>query len=149
MKNAPLTALLILLVAVASSGAQPQPGPPGAAAGSAENDDTSACVTRSSIGKVEAVDDYRVVLFSKDPQKAYLAQLAGGCFNLEDQSGLTPLDGDRNGQICGSGDDSIGYRRLRTLEKCRILGLTELTEQRVRELGLDMPPAKPKKNVGP
>jgi hypothetical protein len=138
MKNAPLLAPLILLATVVSSSAQ-----------SAENDQASVCVTRSNIGSVEAVDDYRVVLFSKDPQKAYLAQLAGGCFNLEDQSGLTPLDGDRNEQICGSGGDTIGYRRVRTLEKCRILGLQELTEERLKELGLRMPAAKPKKSKRP
>ncbi len=78
-------------------------------------------------------------------RKAYLAEIAGGCFDVKGQSALAAVDGDRNGQICGFGRDSIAYRGLGRVENCRILGLEELSDERRLELGLGVPQPKPRK----
>ncbi len=55
------------------------------------------------------------------------------------------MDGDRNGQICGFGRDSLAYQNLGMVENCRILGLEELSDERRLELGLGVPQPKPRK----
>jgi hypothetical protein len=59
------------------------------------------------------------------------------------------VDGDRNGQICGFGRDSIAYRNLGRVENCRILGMQELTEERREELGLGAPKTAPREKPAP
>jgi hypothetical protein len=71
--------------------------------------------------------------------------MAGGCFDMDSQVSLAAVDGDRNGQICGFGRDSIAYRRLGMVEDCRILGMEELSDERRLELGVGEPAPKPKK----
>ena len=56
------------------------------------------------------------------------------------------MDGDRNGQICGFGRDSIAYRRLGMVEDCRILGMEQLSDERRLELGLGVHEPKPRKD---
>jgi hypothetical protein len=64
---------------------------------------------------------------------------------VKSQSTLAAVDGDRNGQICGFGRDSIAYRNLGMVEDCRILGLEELSDERRLELGLGAPQPKPRR----
>jgi hypothetical protein len=82
------------------------------------------------------IDDNYVVLYAQGRRKAYLADITGGCFDVSSQAQLAAVDGDRNGQICGFGRDSIAYRRLGMVEDCRIIGLEELSDERRIELGL-------------
>ena len=62
---------------------------------------------------------------------------------------LAAVDGDRNGQICGFGRDSLAYQNLGMVENCRILGLEQLSDERRLELGVGAPPPKPKKEAKP
>jgi hypothetical protein len=105
---------------------------------------TTDCVFQSSISGFEALDDRYVVLFASGRRNAYLVDLSGGCLNVGSQTALAAVDGDGNGQICGFGRDSIAYRRLGTVEDCRILGLEQLSEERRMELGVGEKPAAPK-----
>jgi Family of unknown function (DUF6491) len=107
---------------------------------------TSDCVFQSTVNDFAVLDDTHVVLYSGGQRKAYLVELAGGCFDVRTQSTLAAIDGDRNGQICGFGRDSIAYRRMGLVEDCPIMGMQELSDERRAELGLGAPPArKPKK----
>ncbi len=106
---------------------------------------TSDCVFQSTIDDFAALDDTHVVLFSSGHRKAYLTELTGGCFDVRTQSTLAAVDGDRNGQICGFGRDSIAYQRMGQVEDCRIMGMQELSNERREELGVGAPAPRPKK----
>ncbi|MGH8250630.1 MAG: DUF6491 family protein [Steroidobacteraceae bacterium] len=95
---------------------------------------TSDCVFNSSIDGFQVLDRTHVVLFGMGRRKAYLAEIAGVCFDLNSEFSIATVDGDNNGQICGFGRDSIAYRQLGRVENCRILGLEELSEERRIEL---------------
>jgi hypothetical protein len=113
----------------------------------------AGCVSsgpESQLGKedsdFQAIDDRYLVLYASGRRKAYLAEIAGGCFDVKFETALAAVDGDRNGQICGFGRDSIAYRRLGMVEDCRILGMEQLSDERRLELGLGVPQSKPRKN---
>ena len=142
---APLAASLTFAVACTSSIPESRTDTPDGSSAPAGTNQANACVAQSDISDIEVLDNYHVVLTSGGNQHSYLAKIAGGCFNFEDQSGFIPFDGDGNGQICGTGQDLITYRRLRTVQKCRIVSLEELSESRRRELGIGPSPSKPKK----
>jgi hypothetical protein len=106
---------------------------------------TSDCVFHSTISGFNAIDDRYIVLFSMGERNAYLAELAGACFDMKYQSALAAVDGDGNGQICGFARDSLAYRRMGMVEDCRILALEKLTDERRLELGVGVPTRTPKK----
>ena len=99
----------------------------------------------SSSKSIESLDVRRIVLYEAGERKAYLAEMEAGCFNIEMQTMFAAVDGDSNGQICGQGRDSLTYRRLNSVEDCRIVGLEELSDERGRELGVVSPQEKSKK----
>jgi hypothetical protein len=68
---------------------------------------------------------------------------------VQSQYQLAAVDGDGNGQICGYGRDSIAYQRLGMVDKCRILGLEQLSDERRAQLGVGMPDRKPRKEDEP
>jgi hypothetical protein len=144
MKTAILTAPLLALAACVSSGPQSQLGKEEPRR--IEMSRTSDCVFQSTISGFEALDDRHVVLFSMGSRKAYLAEIAGGCFDMKSQNSLAPVDGDGNGQICGFGRDSVAYHRMGMVENCRLMGLEELNDERRIELGVGVPEKKPKKD---
>ena len=114
----------------------------------AEKSRTGDCVLHSTIRSVESLDDRHIVLYNAGKRKAYLAEMGAGCFNIEMQTMFAALDGDQDGQICGDGRDSIRYRRLNSVEDCRIVGLEELSDERRLELGVSYPHGKSKKEGG-
>jgi hypothetical protein len=136
----------LLLVACVSSGPESQLGKQDKAPKRIEMSRTSDCVFQRNIDDFEAIDDNYVVLYSMGRRKAYLAQIAGGCFDVKGQNSLAAVDGDRNGQICGFGRDSVAYRRLGAVEECRILAMQELSDERRVELGLGVPQPPPRKD---
>jgi hypothetical protein len=133
---------LFALAACVSSGPQSQLGKKEPR--QIEMSRTNDCVYHSTISGFEAIDDRYVVLLSMGNRKAYLAQIAGGCFDMKSQSALAAVDGDNNYQICGFGRDSIAYRRMGLVEDCRIMGLEELNDERRIELGVGVPERKSK-----
>ena len=143
MKAAIATLPLLALGACVSSGPQSQLGKKEEQR--IELKRTSDCVFQSTISGFEALDDRYVVLFSMGRRKAYLVEIAGGCFDMKSQHTLAPVDGDGNGQICGFGRDSVAYRGLGRVENCRILGIEEMNDERRLELGIGVPEKKPKK----
>lgn len=142
LKAAILTTPLITLAACVSSGPQSQLGKKEPR--QIEMSRSSDCVYHSMISGFEAIDDRYVVLFGMGNRKAYLVQIAGGCFDMKSQSALAAVDGDGNDQICGFGRDSIAYRHMGMIEDCRIMGLEELTDDRRIELGVGVPERKSK-----
>lgn len=142
MKTTALMLPLALIAACVSSGPQSQLGKKEPRR--IEMSRTSDCVFHSTISGFEALDDRYVVLFASGSRKAYLAEIAGGCFDVKYQSALAAVDGDNNGQICGFGRDSVAYRRLGMVDSCRILALEQLSEERRLELGVGSPPRKAK-----
>ncbi|MGH8130724.1 MAG: DUF6491 family protein [Steroidobacteraceae bacterium] len=142
MKTMILALPLALLAACVSSGPESQLGKQEPRR--IEMSRTSDCVFQSTISGFNALDDRYVVLFSMGSRKAYLADIAGGCFDMSHQFSLAAVDGDGNGQICGFGRDSLAYERLGMVENCRILALEELSEERRIELGVGSRPKKPK-----
>lgn len=136
----------LLLAACVSSGPESQLGKEDKASKRIEMSRTSDCVFQSTISDFHAIDDRYVVLYGMGRNKAYLAEIAGGCFDVDSQVTLASVDGDRNGQICGFGRDSLAYRNLGRLENCRILGLEQLSDERRVELGLGAPEDKPRKD---
>ncbi len=137
MKTAMLTGPLLALAACVSSGPESQLGK--TEPQHIETIRSSDCVFHSTISGFEPLDDRFVVLFGMGRRKAYLAEIAGGCFDMKNQHALAAVDGDGNGQICGFGRDSVAYERLGRVENCRILGLEELNEERRVELGVGVP----------
>ena len=95
---------------------------------------TSDCVFNSTIDGYQVLDRDHVVLFGQGRRKAYLVEIAGICFNLNNEFSIATVDGDGNGQICGFGRDSIAYEQFGRIENCRVLGLEELSEERRIEL---------------
>ena len=136
----------LLLAACVSSGPESQLGKEDKAPKRIEMSRTSDCVFQSTISDFHAIDDRYVVLYGMGRNKAYLAEIAGGCFDVDSQVTLASVDGDRNGQICGFGRDSLAYRNLGRLENCRILGMEQLSDERRVELGLGAPVDKPGKD---
>ena len=147
MKRLRLIAPACLLVAACvSSGPESQLGKQAKAPKRIEMSRTSDCAFQRNIDDFHAIDDNYVVLYAMGRRKAYLAEIAGGCFDVKSQNSLAAVDGDRNGQICGFGRDSIAYRRMGTVENCRILAMQELSDERREELGLGAPKPLPKKD---
>ena len=134
----------LLVAGCVSSGPESQLGKEDKGPKRIEMSRTSDCVFQSIISDFHAIDDRHVVLYASGRRKAYLAEIAGGCFDMENQYALAAVDGDRNGQICGFGRDSIAYRRLGMVEDCRILGMEQLSDERRLELGLGAPQSKPR-----
>lgn len=134
----------LLAAACVSSGPESQLGKGDKAPKRIEMTRTSDCVFQRSINDFQALDDNYVVLYAMGRRKAYLTQVAGGCFDVKGQSTLAAVDGDRNGQICGYGRDSLAYRRLGRVENCRILAMQELTDERRLELGIGAHKPKPR-----
>ena len=134
----------LLLAACVSSGPESQLGKQDQGPRRIEMSRTSDCVFQRNIDDFEAIDDNYVVLYSMGRRKAYLAQISGGCFDVKGQNSLAAVDGDRNGQICGFGRDSVAYSRLGAVEECRIIAMQELSDERREELGLGVrqPPRK-------
>ncbi len=136
------TVPLLTLAACVSSGPQSQLGKEEPR--QIEMSHTNDCVYHSTISGFEAIDDRYVVLFGMGNRKAYLAQIAGGCFDMKSQNTLAAVDGDGNDRICGYGRDSIAYQRMGMVEDCRIMGLEELNDERRIELGVGVPERKSK-----
>ena len=136
----------LLIAACVNSGPESQLGKQDKGPKRIEMSRTSDCVFQSIISDFHAIDDRYVVLYASGGRKAYLAEIAGGCFDVKYQAALAAVDGDRNGQICGFGRDSIAYRRLGMVEDCRILGMEQLSDERRLELGLGVPQQKPRKD---
>lgn len=136
----------LLATACVSSGPQSQLGTEAKAQERIQLSRTSDCVFQRTIEDFQAIDNDHVVLYGPGRRKAYLAELGGGCFDMKGQSALAAVDGDRNGQICGFGRDSIAYRNLGMVENCRILGLEDLSDERRLQLGLGVPQPKPRKD---
>lgn len=143
MKAAIATLPLLALSACVSSGPESQLGKQEPQR--IEMSRTSDCAFQSTISGFEALDDRHVVLFSMGRRKAYLVEIAGGCFDMKSQNTLAPVDGDGNGQICGFGRDSVAYHRMGMVENCRIMGMEEMDDERRMELGIGVPEKKPKK----
>ncbi len=145
--NNPWIALSACLVlgACVSSGPESQLGTQEKAQKQIRLSRTSDCVFQRSIDDFHAIDNSHLVLYGNGGRKAYLAEIAGGCFDVKGRSSLAAVDGDRNGQICGFGRDSIAYQSLGMVENCRILGLEELSDERRFELGLGVHQPKPRK----
>ncbi len=147
MKKSTLTIALAGLLATAcvSSGPESQLGKQDKKPSRIEMSRTSDCVFQSVIDDFRVIDDRYLVLYASGGRKAYLTEIAGGCFDVNTQYSLAAVDGDRNGQICGFGRDSIAYRRLGMVEDCRILGMEQLSDERRLELGLGVHEPKPRK----
>src|SRR5688572_25801647 len=136
----------LLIAGCVSSGPESQLGKEDKGPKRIEMSRTSDCVFQSTIDDFHTIDNRYVVLYASGGRKAYLAEVAGGCFDMQTQYTLAAVDGDRNGQICGFGRDSIAYRRLGMVEDCRILGLEQLSDERRLELGLGVPQHKPRED---
>jgi hypothetical protein len=141
MKTALIGLLLLPLAACVSSGPKSQIGTQEKAdkARRIQMKRTSDCVFQSTISGFHMLDDTHVVFYGMGRRKAYLAEIAGACFDAKYETELVSVDGDRNGQICGFGRDSVAFRRLGRVENCRILALEDLSEERRLELGLAAP----------
>lgn len=144
MKVAIATAILVALPACVSSGPQSQLGKKEPQR--IEMSRTSDCAFQSTISGFEALDERYVVLFGMGRRKAYIAEIAAGCFDMKSQYTLAAVDGDGNGQICGFGRDSVAYHRMGMVENCRIIALEELSDERRIELGIGVPEKKPEKD---
>jgi hypothetical protein len=149
MKNAAPTLACLALAACASSGPESQLGTQAKASQAIKMTRTSDCVFQSTISDFTTLDNEHVVLYSMGKRKAYLAQISPGCFDVKSQVSLAAVDGDRNGQICGFGRDSIAYRNLGMVEDCRIMGLEDLSDERRIQLGVGVPEKKPPKEDEP
>jgi len=135
----------LLVTACVSSGPESQLGKEDKSPKRIQMSRTSDCVFQRTIEDFDAIDDTHVVLYSNGRRKAYLAEIAGACFDIRSRNSLAAVDGDRNGQICGFGRDSLAYQNLGMVENCRILGLEDLSDERRLELGLGVPQPKPRK----
>jgi len=135
----------LLATACVSSGPESQLGKEDKSPKRIQMSRTSDCVFQRNIEDFEAIDDQYVVLYAAGRRKAYLAEIAGACFDIRSRNSLAAVDGDRNGQICGFGRDSLAYQNLGMVENCRILGLEDLSDERRLELGLGVPQPKPRK----
>ena len=150
MNTSRLIALPCLLIAgCVSSGPESQLGKEDKGPKRIEMSRTSDCVFQSSIDDYQTIDNRYVVFYAQGRRKAYLAEIAGGCFDIGSEPALAAVDGDRNGQICGFGRDAMGYRRMGQVEQCRILGLEALSDERREALGLGAPAPRPKKEDKP
>jgi hypothetical protein len=138
-------AACLLAAACVSSGPESQLGKEDKSPRRIQMSRTSDCVFQRTIEDFQAISDDYVVLYGMGRRKAYLVEIAGGCFDIKYRSSLAAVDGDRNGQICGFGRDSLAYQNLGMVENCRILGMEDLSDERRLELGLGVPEPKPRK----
>lgn len=95
---------------------------------------TSDCVSNSLISGFQALDNRHIILFGSGRRMAYLVEISPACFDVAYQNTLATVDGDNNGQICGYGRDSIIYEQLGRLESCRVMGMEQLSDERLLEV---------------
>ena len=141
-----LTAVPLLLLAACAA----TPSDPGAAGQERPDQNrrmerTTDCLFQSSITGFNALDNRYIVLYGGSRRSAYLVEVAGGCFDVNNQPTLAAVDGDGNGQICGFGRDSIAFRQFGRLEQCRILSMEQLSDLRRYEVLGESPPTPPDK----
>lgn len=129
------------LAAVLLGGCATDPARPAAVARSQGD----ACVFESTVSSFEPIDMTRLIIRGIGRDHAYLAEVSAGCFDLEHRWALAIIDGDRNGQICGFGRDSVAYRDGRRIEECRILRLDRLSPEQLDKLELEHGLRKPDK----
>ena len=149
MKDAIPACAFLALAACVSSGPESQLGTQAKASQAIKMTRTSDCVFQSTISDFTVLDNEHVVFFSMGGRKAYLTQITPGCFDVKSRVQLAAVDGDRNGQICGFGRDSIAYQGLGMVEDCRIMGMEELSDERREQLGVGVPEKKPRKEEKP
>jgi len=132
MKTALLVIPLLLLTACASTPSDVQtrqkPKP------ALKLKRTSDCISNSLISGFQALDNRHIILFGSGRRMAYLVEISPACFDVAYQNTLATVDGDNNGQICGYGRDSIVYEQLGRLESCRVMGMEQLSEERLLEV---------------
>ena len=129
MKTAAIAfAACLFVTACVSSGPESQLGKEDKSPRRIQMSRTSDCVYQRTIEDFQAINDDYVVLYAMGRRKAYLVEIAGGCFDIRYRSSLAAVDGDRNGQICGFGRDSLAYQNLGMVENCRILGMEDLSD---------------------
>jgi hypothetical protein len=95
---------------------------------------TSDCISKSLVSGFQALDDRHILLYGSGRRKTYLIEIAPACFDIARQYTLGTVDGDNNGQICGFGRDSIVYEQMGRVETCRVLGMEELSEERLNKV---------------
>ena len=135
----PLLAIPIALLSACTATPQQEQGPRTAR--------TDACVFHSSISGFEPLDDSHVILYDDTGNKsAYLAEITPGCFDLSHPNTLATIDGDGNRQICGYGRDDIAYEQFGRTERCRVLRLEKLTDERLATL-MEKKTKKPRKVI--
>lgn len=132
MRTAPLAVSLLLLGACASTPSdvrirhKPQE--------SYKLMRTSDCIRESQISGFQALDDRHILLFGSGRRSVYLVEIALACFDVARQHTLATVDGDHNDRICGYGRDSIAFERFGRLERCRVMGMEELSDERLIEI---------------
>lgn len=89
----------------------------------------SDCIFQSGITSFTARSDTQLLIHTGRDRDVWVAEVAGGCWDLERQISLALVDGDGNGSICGFGRDAVAYRGLGgRVESCRILSLQRLDD---------------------
>ncbi|HEY7754360.1 MAG TPA: DUF6491 family protein [Steroidobacteraceae bacterium] len=118
---------LLMLGAATAAGAQTRP-----VIGKVAR--TNDCIFQSAIRSFRVLDDRHIVLLGFGRRDVYLVELAPACLDVESQSTLGTVDGDRNGQICGYGRDGVSYRQFAQREQCQITAIERLSKARAAEL---------------
>jgi hypothetical protein len=105
------------------------------------------CVSQSRISGFEALDPARVLIYGPRQRDAWLAGIGAGCNGMDQRATIAFVDGDRNGDICSFGGDSVAFRDGGRLTTCAIRSLTELSPEGLEQIevehGLKKAPKQP------
>jgi hypothetical protein len=130
---------VLVAVVCTASGCATTPGDAGDGPSGARE-----CVSQSRISSFEALDPSRMLIYGPGQKEAYLAELGAGCAGMDRRSTISFVDGDRNGSICGLGNDSVAFKDGPRIANCSIRSMIKLTpaarEQIEVEYGLKKAP---------
>ena len=105
------------------------------------------CILQSRISSFEALDPGHVLIYGPGRDVAWLAGLGAGCAGMDLRATIAFVDGDRNGDICSFGGDSVAYRDGDRIANCAIRTLTRLSPEALEQVevahGLRQPSKQP------
>lgn len=92
------------------------------------------CMFSTSVDDWAPIDKQTFVIYGPGRQDAFLARLAYPTVDLTQKLGMSVIDDDHNGRICGQSMDSVAFRDATIPGKIFITSMKKITREEARAL---------------